>query len=474
MLTKVKKTIEEHRMLDRGDRLITAVSGGPDSVALLRVLAMIADQYDIAIVAAHLNHGLRGEESDREEDFVRMLGQGMGIELISGKVDMAGLRERGKSLEELCREKRYAFLKQAAADYQATKIALGHHLQDQAETVLINFLRGSGSEGLRGMLPVREGMIIRPLLQITRKEILDFLKKEGLSFMTDSSNFQDFFLRNRIRHHLMPLLKEAFNPQVEENLARTAEIMRLDEDYMKGKVEELLKQGDVFQRDGERKILIPEFLKLHEALRRRIIKTLLAEMSESGQGVGYRHVKAAADLAQGRQGGGSLDLPGNVVLRREYDLLIFSRRPGGVETSPARALSVSAAPGKLHFRYPVEIPGRVEVKEAGMTLDFRMVDKPSLSHLSGKGRIVCMDYEKVRLPLAVRNAKPGDRIQPLGMAGTKKLKSFLIDEKVPRRCRQILPLLVDREAVLWIAGMRMSQRIRVTDETRQVLKVEIV
>jgi tRNA(Ile)-lysidine synthase len=292
--------------------------------------------------------------------------------------------------------------------------------------------------------------------------------------MTDSSNSQDVFLRNRIRRQLVPLLKEGFNPQVEANLARTAEIMRLDEDYMKGTVAEFLKLWGLAHGDEERKIPLPEFLKLHEALQRRIIKTLLAGMSDSGQGVGYRHVKAAVALAQGRQGCGSLDLPGNVMLRLEYDRMIFSRRTRGFENLPARALPASAAPATLPFLYPAAIPGLVEVKEAGITLDFRMVEKKSLSRLSGKGRMVFMDYEKVRLPLAVRNAKPGDRFQPLGMEGTKKLKSFLIDEKVPRRHRQVIPLLVDRETVLWIAGMRMSERIRVTGETRLVLKVEIV
>jgi len=474
VLTKVKKTIDEHSMLARGDRVIAAVSGGPDSVALLKILSMIADQYDISLVVAHLNHGLRKEESDREEDFVRMVGQNMGIEFISRKVDIAGLRKQGKSEEELCRELRYDFLKQAASDYRATKIALGHHLHDQAETVLMNFLRGSGSEGLRGMLPVREGMIIRPLLQITRKEILAFLEKERLSFMMDSSNAQDLYLRNRIRHHLMPLLKDAFNHRVEENLARTADIMRLNDDYMEGEIEGLLDRWGVFRHDPEKKMPVPEFLKLHEALQYRLIKTLLAWTSKAGKGVGYRHVKAAVDLAKGRRGSGCLDLPGGVLLRREYDLLIFCQK----ENFKASGIYVVSAPDsseRQQFFYPVNVPGRVEVKEAGMNITFQIVDKMPLSFLPGEeDRIAYMDYEAMCPPLAIRNINPGDRIQPLGMTGTKKIKSLLIDEKVPRRQRHCLPILVDRQSVLWIAGLRMSQRIGITEKTRLALKVEIV
>ncbi len=460
-------------MLERGDRVIAAVSGGPDSVALLQILSMIANKYDLSVVVAHVNHGLRGKESDREEDFVRMLGQGRGIPSVSRKIDVAALRERGKSLEELCREVRYDFLKQVASDHGATKIALGHHLHDQAETVLINFLRGSGSEGLRGMLPVRERMIIRPLLHIRRKEILAFLEKEGLSFMTDSSNGQDVYLRNRIRHHLMPLLKDVFNPRIEENLFRTAEIMRLTDDYLEGEAEGVLRKWGVCRQDGEKKIRVSEFLLLHEALQYRLMKMLLAWMSPSGRGIGYNQVKSAVRLAQGRRVSGSIDLPGGMLLWREYDLLFVSLKKS-FQASGSDDVAASATEERQHFCYPVEVPCRITVKEAGMNITFQLVDAVPDCFPAGRGRIAYMDYEAICLPLAIRNINPGDRIQPLGMTGTKKVKSLFIDEKVPRRQRHCLPLVVDRRSVLWIAGMRLSRRIGITDKTRRVLKVEIV
>ncbi len=473
VLSKVRKTIEEFAMLERGDRVVAAVSGGPDSVALLKALAMIAGEYDFSLMAAHLNHGLRGEESDREEDFVLTLCRGMGIEVVSKKVSLRLIEKRGGSLEDLCRNERYAFLKETAKERGATKIALGHHLHDQAETVLMNFLRGSGAEGLRGMLPVREGMFIRPLLKVFRHEILAFLEKEGLSFVSDSSNVQDFCLRNRIRHHLMPILKEGYNPRLEETLCRTAEIMRLDDEYMDCEAAVLLQRWGIACGKDENAIPIPALLNLHEALRSRVIKMALTWALPSGKGIGFKHVKAVAALAQGRGGCRSVNLPGGITVIREYDLLIVSQK-ADINENSGRRTPVSTEREKGHFCYILEIPGSVDIKESGATITFQFVEKPPSGYLSGKERIVYMDYEALHPPIVLRSVRPGDRFQPLGMAGNKKLKSFFIDEKIPRRLRGSIPILADRHSVLWIAGMRMGERAKITPETRRVLKIEIV
>lgn len=462
MLDKVRKTIMRHAMLERGGRLIVAVSGGPDSVALLKLLTLLAAEYELSLVVAHLNHGLRGEEADREEAFVRRLSQEMGIACLSRKIDIFALRKPGKSLEELCREQRYAFLQEAAAAGQATKIALGHHLDDQAETVVMHLLRGSGAEGLRGMLPQREGMIIRPLLEVTRKEIMAFLEEMGMTYMDDSSNAQDGHLRNRIRHHLLPILKADYNPRIEANLSRTAEILRLDDDYLTAEVEAWLKVKGFSCGAEVQSLSLPEFLKLHEALQHRIIKTLLSRILPVGKGIGYQHVMAALSLAGGSPGSADLDLPGGVLLRREYDKLVFSRRSYRGATPQS-------------FCYAVPLPGVVHVKEAGATITFQWVDRPPSLRPDALGKKVAfMDYDALHPPLVVRNALPGDRMQPLGMVGTKKIKSIFIDEKLSRARRHLLPLLADRESIIWLTGGRISERARVTEKTRLVLKAEII
>jgi tRNA(Ile)-lysidine synthase len=473
MLTKVRKTIAQHRMLEHGDRVLAAVSGGPDSVALLKALAIISIEYGFFLMAAHLNHGLRGGEADREETFVRTLCKEMGLEFTAKKISLSTLeKRRGRSMEDLCREERYAFLVQTAKDQQATKIALGHHLQDQAETVLMNFLRGSGAEGLRGMLPVREGMFIRPMLEVTRNEILAFLEKEGLTFMTDSSNFQDFYLRNRIRHNLIPLLRECYNPRVEETLARTANIMRLDDEYMELAVGSLLYKWGVFCGEDEKTVSIPDFLNLHEALQHRLIKALLTGISPPEKGISFRHVRAVTALAQSGKGCGFLDMPGGQTVRREYDSLVFSRKTG-LEVSQRRLLH-AAQWEESRFSYLVKIPGRVSIPEAGTAIDIQFTDKPPASRLSGDERIVYMDYEAMRPPLVIRSLKPGDRIQPLGMAGTKKLKAFFIDEKIPQRERNKIPILTDMQSILWVVGFRMSERVKIVPNTKKTLRLEIV
>jgi len=469
MLNKVRKTIVRYAMLAQGERLIAAVSGGSDSVALLKVLTLLAPEYQLSLVVAHLNHGLRGDEADREEDFVRRLSGSMGLPYVSKKVDIAGLREQGKSLEEVCRDQRYAFLRKAAADCGAAKIALGHHLRDQAETVLMNLLRGSGAGGLRGMPPVREGMIVRPLLHVSREEILAFLEERGLPFMHDSSNDQDCYYRNRIRRHLLPFLRENFNPRIEENLFRTAEILRQEDEYLEEEVKDWLNSQGVFCRDEEPQVQISELLLLHEALQRRILKTLMIRTCGSGKAIGFTHVQAALALAAGVEGSASLNLPGGAGLQREYGLLIFSRRSG-------RRASSGEGPGRtLEYCYPVSIPGRVEVREAGMAIDFRLADSPRAScRIEMSERIAYLDYDALCPPLVIRNVRPGDRMQQLGMTGRKKIQALFIDEKVPRARRHLCPLLADQQSVIWIAGLRISARASITENTRQVLQVEII
>ena len=457
-------------MLVQGERLIAAVSGGPDSVALLKVLTLIAAEYKLSIVVAHLNHGLRGAEADGEEDFVRSLSQHLEVEFISKKVDITVLKLPGKSLEELCREQRYAFLKKVAVDYGATKIVLGHHLQDQAETVLMNLIRGSGAEGLRGMLPVREKLIIRPFLQVTRKEILAFLDEMGLSFTSDSTNAHECYLRNRIRRHLLPVLRESFNERIEENLSHTADIMRLDNDFLATEVEGWLCRWGILSQVGEKRVPLTEFLKLHPALQQRVVKNLFARTSRSGQGIGYQHVQAVLALARGSHGSASVDLPDGVLLTREYHTMIFSRLVDRPVFAVGRQMPVS-----ISYRYPVDIPGRIVVKEAALSVNFQFVERLERDLVfSAADRVAYLDYGAICPPLVIRSVIPGDRMQVLGMTGKKTIKALFIDEKVPRANRHLLPLLVDQQSVIWAVGLRISSRVRVTEKTCQVLRVEII
>jgi tRNA(Ile)-lysidine synthase len=473
MIKKVKKAIEEYGMLDIGDRIVVAISGGQDSVALLKVLEMISCEYRLILIAAHLNHGIRGDDANREEQFVRQFSQNIGIELECGKVHVPSLkRGTGKSIEDIGREERYRFLRRVAQKYGAQKIALGHHLHDQAETVIMNFLRGSGACGLKGMLPVRDDMFIRPLLGINRKEILDFLNEQQISFMVDSSNKSKLYLRNRIRHGLIPELKTGYNPRLEENLNIMAEIFRLEDDYMKAVVGKLLTDWGVKRFDEEIRIKRSDLRSQHPAVQNRIIKTLLEKISPSGKGIGYVHVRAVINLGNSDKSAGQVNLPSKIHVRCEYDWLCFDRQTKkGISFQAMDRMDRNETLKGLF--YSISIPDTVYIQELDMTMMFSLVQLPK-EIISAEPNVAYMDYEKIIPPLVVRTIRSGDRIQPLGMRGTKKLKSYFVDTKVPQRKRNKIPLVVDAHSIIWISGMRLSERVKITNKSRKILKVEIV
>jgi tRNA(Ile)-lysidine synthase len=469
MLNQVRKTIAAHSMLERGDHLVVAVSGGPDSVALLRLLFLLTDEFRLHLTTAHLNHGLRTEEADEEEAFVRRLSDAMGIACICRRVDIRALREgkRG-SLEEICREERYHFLDETAEKCGAVKIAVGHHRDDQAETVLLHLLRGSGPEGLRGILPVRDGRIIRPLLEVGRSDILAFLKREGLAYQSDSSNESPLFLRNRVRNELIPRLAASYNPRLIEGLCQTAGILRREDDYLREVVRQTVRRWGIDPGGEEVAFPIADFLALHVAIQGRIIKWLLEEAAPLRNGIGYRHIEAVLLLAR-RPGGRfvSLDLPFRIRVERAGGIL----RIGKEKERKARKRERVNPP---RFEYRVEIPAAIHLREIGKTVHLAWIDKPRIREMKDSPETAFMDYDRITPPLVLRNMRPGDRVAPLGAGGTKKLKDYFIDRKIAASCRSGIPLLADAGSIIWIAGERISERVRVTDKTRKVLKAELI
>ena len=464
MIRKIKEAIEKDHLLERGEKIVVAVSGGSDSVALLNILAMLSHEYRLSLVVAHINHGLR-ENAAREEQFVRGIAAEMGVVFECKSVDITLLKKgTGKCIEEMSREVRYEFLNDVVKKHGAQKIALGHNSNDQTETVLMNFLRGSGPTGLKGMLPARDSVYIRPLLCVTRNEIISFLEFHGLPFVTDESNTNPAYLRNRIRHSLIPELKARYNPRLEESMKSIAEIMRAEDDYMKSVTSKILSEWGTAAH-GEIGISIPNLVKYHQAIQRRIMKHVLEGLTKNSQGIGQTHVKAALNLVYSDHPGAYVNLPCNIEVRREYNvLIIFKKEKSEKEIIKNR---------RNDLRYEVTLPGSVKMTELGKTMIFEFVGGP-IDMKSNGGKIAFMDYDRISLPLVIRTVRPGDRIQPLGMKGMKKIKSVFIDEKIPLRHRKGITLLLDQETVLWIAGLRLSERVKITEKTRHILKVEFV
>ncbi|MHB8092171.1 MAG: tRNA lysidine(34) synthetase TilS [Syntrophales bacterium] len=470
MLNTVRKTIADNLLLRRGEHVLAAVSGGPDSVALLRILEILAGEYSLKITVAHLNHGLRGEDANRDEDFVRILSEKRNIAFITKRVDIRERQKKtGKSIEESSREERYRFLYETAAGCGAEKIATGHHRDDQVETFFINLLRGAGMDGLKGIAPIRDDYLIRPLLYVSRSEILEFLSREGLPYRMDSSNSDQTFLRNSIRNWLLPELTKRYNPQLAAGVARTAEIIRQEDDYMLDVVRQLAVSWGISQGDREIAIPLSEFLQQHRAIQARLIKFLLEGMTAFEKRIGCLHIEAVLELCHKKDNRfRKLDLPARTLVEKRAAVLKI------MKVSDLRTAEGVSKSKEGVFEREVKIPGTISLPEINMNIRAAMIDKPGFAEFKSHPEAAFIDYDCIHPPLFVRNWRYGDRIDLLGLGGTKKLKKYFIDRKIPSAQREAIPLLVDAQSVIWIAGERISQRVRITEKTKKVLKIELV
>ncbi|OGP88689.1 MAG: tRNA lysidine(34) synthetase TilS [Deltaproteobacteria bacterium RBG_19FT_COMBO_43_11] len=457
MINKVKETIEKYSLLNRGDKVIVALSGGSDSVALLAALVQIAPQMDLSLIVAHINHKLRGEESDEDEKFCRNLSVKMGLVFVSEKMNKTE-SHKGISPEDFYRRERYLFLNKVAKDNQAEKIALGHHLQDQAETVLLNLFRGSGLEGLKGILPMRDGKFIRPLIEVSRKQIISFLNESGIAYRQDSSNENNKYLRNKIRRDLIPYLKKEFNPRVEDNLAQMAQILRREDEFVRQHVFQAMESPYIQRQPNRISLNIQYISKLHKAIRFRLFKALLESLNPAKNGFSFIHIKSLEKLTHDQKSGKRISLPLSIVASREYENLILERK--------------NIRPEKIRYEYEMSVPGSVRVSERNINVRLQIVNRDYIDFKSDKK--VYLDLNKIRKPLILRNRREGDWFEPLGMRGRQKIKALFIDRKIPRNERDRVMLIADGLSVVWIENMHLSDRVKITAQTKNVLEVEII
>lgn len=463
LLIKVRKTIEEYAMLQNNERVIVAVSGGCDSVALLRILYELSKELNLFLVVGHVNHGIR-EEAQDEEDFVRDLARSLKLPFEVERVDAVRIaRERRLSLEMAGRELRYRYLRALALRYGVRKIALGHQRDDHVETVLLNLTRGSGIDGLRGIQPVRDE-IIRPLIFCTREEIRRYLDAHGFPYMVDSSNRDKKFTRNRIRHELIPLMKRSLNPRIEEAIDRLSRIAASQEDFLRKCSQEALDRVRVEIEEPLVGVSTEGLAKLPTALQEGIIRLILERVSPEGTGIYWIHVSSVRKLALDERRDRVLNMPHGIKVEKCGERLLFIP-PGG-----------EAGKGECPpYEYAVNLPGEIFISEAHVRMHLRVLRrKISPEELKKDRRIAYMDLDTIEPPLKIRNRRPGDVFHPLGMEGRKKLKDFFIDEKIDRLQRSYIPLLVDMRGIIWVGGLRIDHRVRVSESTQNVLQAEII
>ncbi len=318
--------MDELGMLGEQERILIGISGGPDSVALARVLVELRKTLGVFLGLAHLNHSLRGEESLRDEAFVQEFAKTQNLPLTVETRDIKSMaKEAGLSLEEAGRNARYDFFSRTAKTYGYTRIALGHNWDDHVELVLMNIIRGTGSRGLRGIPPIREGHIIRPLIQTPKVEILNYLTRTGQDFVTDSSNTDPVFLRNRIRHDLIPGLEKSFNPDIKAGLNRLSQILSLEDDFMTEKTDQAFKRVVTKAEDTRITLSIPHLIKVHPAIANRILRRSICLVKQNLRQISHTHLQSILCLMQSAESGKSLDLPGQIRVYKTKDRLCIKK-----------------------------------------------------------------------------------------------------------------------------------------------------
>jgi len=448
MLEKVKKTITNRKLIRPGEHVLVAVSGGADSMALLYALYWLKKELSLRLTIAHLDHGIR---ADTAEDLkvVRYAAEDLGLPLIYERADAPKLaRRERKNLEEAARIVRQGFLTRAAKEAGAQKIALGHTRTDLAETVLMHLLRGAGPGGLKG-LAYSSPPYVRPLLACSREETRAFCRKHAIPFHDDPTNQDTRYLRNAIRLELLPQLSR-YNPRAEEALARAGELWAEAEealDWATRRALEEIKDGD--RIDLERLRAMPRAVQAL-ALRRALIAAL-----GGARGLERVHVEDILKLvAKGNPG--EVALPRGFLAQVEQDKLLIGRKEDG--RSPFE---------------PVELPlpGEVELPEAGFRLRAEVIPRPE-SIVPPLRFVAYLDPRKVALPFTVRPRRPGDKIQPLGLSGHKKVKDLLMEARIPRRERDSWPLVCDQKGVAWVVGVRIAEGYKVEPDAKEVVRLE--
>lgn len=463
---KIKRFIEKHRMLFPGNRALVAVSGGPDSVALLHILHDLKKKLEISLEVAHLQHGIRGEEGEEDARFVAGLAERLGLVCHVKAIDLPQIkRTSGKgSLEEMGRLERYRFFAEIADRRELDAVATAHTVDDQAETFIMRLFRGAARTGLAGMTPVRylDGgpergsrnvLLIRPLLDATRREVMEFLDQRKLSFRFDSSNADLFYLRNWIRLKLMPELVERFGAELPARLCAQTEVLRDEEAYLADLTRQELNkvsEGKNLNREA--------FLNSNKALRRRMIRLMIEQRRGHLRAIDFDHVEAALSLIVARAPQGRIALPGGWELAREYGTITFNK-------SNIRGVK------RQCYSYPFHAGATLNVIEAGMTIVSRLTNGAP-EKLPQNLMEAVFDADVLKGNLVVRNFRNGDRFQPLGMSGHKKVKDLFISNKLPLRNRAILPLLVMDEEILWIPGLGRSDFAKTGPATKISLSLK--
>jgi tRNA(Ile)-lysidine synthase len=463
LLSAVLRVARETGMFAQaGRRVAVAVSGGADSVCLLHVLTRLAHEFGITLSVAHLNHGVRGSEADEDEQFVRHLARAAGLPFYSEKIDVPALhRPGGPSLEQLCRSERQAFYLRALVHLNAHLMALAHTRSDQAETVLLRLLRGTSARGLAAMNFVND-YIVRPLLAVSSALVRDYCRDNNLEFREDASNRDETYLRNRVRHSLLPQLESLFNSSIEERLFSLSRLIRADADYLDELANQAFVEARTESAGDEIHLSLHLLVSLNDAVLSRVLLRGYFELTRDTSATpDFGHISNLIQIVRQGRTSQEITLPKDILFVRQYDKIIFRRDTESGECAPSD--------------YEMELPIYENIPVAvsdpyGVTIQYEIKNIKSVKPIKQRDPMLAqVDAAGLGNVLTVRNWRPGDWFIPLGMGGRKKLQDFFTDEKVPVAERNRVPILLSGENIVWIVGYRIDERFKVTQNTTKAL-----
>lgn len=452
---KVLSTINKYELIKKGDKIVVGLSGGPDSVCLLHILSRMKDEWDLEIYAAHLNHQIRGIEAQKDAFYISKLCEEMGITFFIKSINVPEYCEKnGVSIEEGARQLRYEMFSEIKDKTKANKIAIGHNLNDQAETILMRIMRGTGLQGLKGIDYIRDGVIIRPILDIERKDIEEYCKHYKLNPRIDQSNLESIYTRNKIRLDLIPYMKDNFNSNVIESIVRMGNSLRSDNDYLEN--EALIKFKDISKINSDSvELKINSYTNLHSAIKVRVLRNAIKQILGDTNFIDQRHIDDIIELEDESKIDKVINLPRGIFVYRKKDSIIITNKEIVIE--------------ELEFCYNIPSNGFIKIREIGVVIETQVMSIDKYKRSKSDKSCKWFDFNKIEGGIVARNRRTGDKIKLSG--GSKKIKDLFIDIKIPKEDRSKVPIIADSKGILSVGNIRNSENYKIDSQTKEVLKV---
>ncbi|WP_234117043.1 tRNA lysidine(34) synthetase TilS [Clostridium hydrogenum] len=457
MINKVINTIIKNNMFNKGDRVVVAVSGGPDSICLLDLLYKLKSRFEIQICAAHVNHCLRGKEADEDERYVEDFCKELNIKFFCKKVDVNLIASEKKLSSEMAgREVRYNFFEEVKEKFNANKIAIAHNANDNAETMLMRIIRGTGLSGMVGIKAIRDGYFVRPLIEISRQEIEDYCIENRITPRIDKTNNERLYSRNKIRLDLIPYIKSNFNEDIISALNRLGDLIKVDDDYLQKKSYEKYNNYCCF--DGKNIIINKDAFSEHEAILSRIIRKAVYDLNGSTYNLEKKHIDDIIYL-QKIGTGKKLNLPNKIVISNNYgDICLHVKNEDIIKNESI---------------YNVDIEEAGEIKYQDIKIKCELLYNKDEIKVKSDRYTKYFDADKTGKNMSIRCRREGDRFMPLGMKSYKKLKDIFINLKIPRDDRNNIPMVCFEDEIGWIIGYKVSEKFKIDDKTQKILKLKI-